>query len=246
MAGVHRLSRRQLLFELGGGGLAVAVLGGCSSMPVDQPPQTPPNATIPPNGPGPLAWNRVNLGFVSAYVLARGSRAAVVDTGVSGSADAIGSALQAAGSSWAAVSDVILTHHHGDHAGSLGEVATRATTAAVHAGQADIANLSSPRTVLAAPDGTDVFGLQVVATPGHTLGHVCVFDQKTTVLVAGDALGNTAGLTGSNPQFTADAGAARDSVKKLAALDAGIILFGHGEPLTSAAAEALRAYAATL
>ncbi|HEU4330201.1 MAG TPA: MBL fold metallo-hydrolase, partial [Lapillicoccus sp.] len=201
--------------------------------------------TSPPPG-GQLAWNRVNLGFVSAYVLVRGNQAAVVDTGVSGSADSIGNALQTAGSSWAAVSDVILTHHHGDHAGSLGEVAARAANATVHAGQADIANLSSPRPVAAAADGADVFGLQIVATPGHTAGHVCVFDRTAKVLVVGDALGNTSGLTGSNPQFTADTAAARDSVKKLAALDAGVILFGHGDPLTSGAAEALRTYAASL
>lgn len=246
MARVHRLSRRQLLLELGGGGVAVLVLGACTTPSVPQPPQTAPNTGISSNSPGQLAWNRVNLGSVSAYVLVRGNQAAVVDTGVAGSADAIGRALQAAGSSWTAVSDVILTHHHGDHAGSLGEVATRAAGATVHAGQADIANLTSPRTVVAAADGADVFGLQIVATPGHTAGHVCVFDRTTSVLVAGDALGNTAGLTGSNPRFTADAGAARESVKKLAALGAGVILFGHGEPLTAGAAEALRTYAATL
>ena len=32
----------------------------------------------------------------------------------------------------------------------------------------------------------------------------------------------------------------------MAALDAGTILFGHGEPLTSGAADALRTYAGTL
>jgi glyoxylase-like metal-dependent hydrolase (beta-lactamase superfamily II) len=144
------------------------------------------------------------------------------------------------------VSDVIVTHHHADHAGSLGEVATRAAGATVHAGEADIANLTSPRTVVAAADGSDVFGLQIVATPGHTAGHVCVLDRATSVLVVGDALGNTAGLTGSNPRFTVDAVAARESVKKLAALDAGVILFGHGDPLTAGAAETLRTYAATL
>ena len=128
---------------------------------------------------GELTWKRVELGFVSAYVVVRGGQAAVVDTGVAGSADAIGTALQAAGTSWDQVSDVILTHHHGDHAGSLGEVVTRAARAAVHAGEADISRLTSPRQIVAAADGSDVLGLQVVATPGHTEGHISVFDRAT-------------------------------------------------------------------
>ena len=36
-----------------------------------------------------LTWQRVDLGFVSAYVLVRGGQALVVDTGVGGSAGAI-------------------------------------------------------------------------------------------------------------------------------------------------------------
>jgi glyoxylase-like metal-dependent hydrolase (beta-lactamase superfamily II) len=189
---------------------------------------------------------RANLGFVSAYVLVRGRQAAVVDTGVAGSADAIGSALQSAGSSWDAVTDLVLTHHHGDHAGSLADVAARATKATVHAGEADIGRITSPRAIVAAADGSEIFGLQVVATPGHTLGHISVLDRATKVLVAGDALNNSAGLTGSSPQNTADADQAKASVKKLAALDIAGILFGHGEPLTADASAVLRQYAGTL
>ena len=117
----------------------------------------------------------------------------------------------------------------------------------IHAGAADIANITtSPRPIVAAADGSEILGMHVVATPGHTDGHVSVFDRGTRVLVAGDALGNTAGLTGSNPQFTTDPAKATESVKTLAALDADTILFGHGEPLTSGAAEPLRTYASTL
>ena len=165
---------------------------------------------------------------------------------MAGSAGAIGSALQSAGSSWDAVTDLVLTHHHGDHAGSLADVAARAAEATVHAGEADIARITSPRVIVAAADGSEIFGLQVVATPGHTLGHISVLDRATKVLVVGDALNNSAGLTGSSPQNTADADQAKASVKKLAALDLASILFGHGEPLTADASAALRQYAGTL
>ena len=251
----HRLTRRELLVDLGWGGVAVAVLGGCSSPSPSTPLQTsiPSLATTAGSATtggtatlGQLTWSRANLGFVSAYVLVRGRQAAVVDTGVAGSADAIGSALQTAGSSWEAVTDLVLTHHHGDHTGSLADVAARATKATVHAGAADIAQITSPRTVVAAADGSEIFGLQVVATPGHTLGHICVLDRATKILVAGDALNNSSGLSGSSPRNTADEDQAKASVKKLAALDVAGILFGHGEPLTADASAALRQYAGTL
>jgi glyoxylase-like metal-dependent hydrolase (beta-lactamase superfamily II) len=250
----YRLTRRELLVDLGWGGVAVAVLAGCSSPSPSTPPQTSTpslatttgSATTGGTATGQLTWSRANLGFVSAYVLVRGRQAAVVDTGVAGSADAIGSALQSAGSSWEAVTDLVLTHHHGDHTGSLADVAARATKATVHAGAADIAQITSPRTVVAAADGSEIFGMQVVATPGHTLGHICVLDRATKILVAGDALNNSSGLSGSSPRNTADADQAKASVKKLTALDIAGILFGHGEPLTADASAALRQYAGTL
>ena len=251
----YRLTRRELLVDLGWGGVAVGVLAGCSSPSPSTSPQTssPSLATTAGSAttggaanPGQLTWSRANLGFVSAYVLVRGRQAAVVDTGVAGSADAIGSALQSAGSTWEAVTDLVLTHHHGDHTGSLADVAARATKATVHAGAADIAQITSPCTVVAAADGAEIFGMQVVATPGHTLGHICVLDRATKILVAGDALNNSSGLSGSSPRNTADTDQAKASVKKLAALDIAGILFGHGEPLTADASAALRQYAGTL
>ena len=58
-----------------------------------------------------------------------------------------------------------------------------------------------------------VFGLRIVATPGHTIGHVAVLDEVGGILVAGDALGTACGtLAGSNPQFTEDAAQAKASV----------------------------------
>jgi glyoxylase-like metal-dependent hydrolase (beta-lactamase superfamily II) len=251
---LHRVSRRQVVLDLGWGGVAVAVLAGCSTgstgsgnAATSRTASSPSAATATASSTGGLAWKRVDLGFVSAYLLVRGTSVAVVDTGVAGSADAIGTALRAASASWDSVTDVLLTHHHPDHAGSLGDVAARASRAVVHAGEADIDNITtSPRPIVAAADGSDILGMQVVATPGHTDGHISVFDRGTLVLVAGDALGNMVGLTGSNPQFTSDPAKATESVKTLAALDAGTILFGHGEPLTSGAAEALRTFAGTL
>lgn len=241
-----RITRR-LLFTAGSGFLGVAVLNACSSSTTDSPPA--PAATsgaAPTAAEGTGRWERVNLSFVSAYLLVRGNEAAIVDLGTPGSGDAIGQALTAAGSGFAAVRHVILTHKHDDHAGGLGDVVSQAANAKFYVGEADVAGVTSDKQLTAVKDGDDVFGLRVVGTPGHTAGHVSIFDPSTGTLVAGDALNNNSGLAGSDPQYTEDQAQAAASVKKLAGLDVRTILPGHGEPLTSGAADALRKLAASL
>lgn len=176
--------------------------------------------------------HRVNLGFVSAWVIARGNQAVLVDTGVANSEGAISDVVQASGLTWDQISDVILTHHHGDHQGSLRAVLDRATNARVWAGPADIPSINSSRTVLSANDGDDIFGLLVIATPGHTAGHISLLDPALGALITGDAIVNTmGGLQGSPPMFTVDQAAAAESVKKMAGMEFNRALFMHGEPI---------------
>jgi glyoxylase-like metal-dependent hydrolase (beta-lactamase superfamily II) len=249
---VYQLSRRRLLIGAGSGTLAVVLLGACGD-DAEPPagstaPSEPDGAASPTEGgaaAGTAAWTRVDLGFVAAYVLVRGREAAVVDTGTAGSADAIGDSLRTAGSSWSAVRHVLLTHHHPDHAGGLPDVMAEAGEATGYVGEADLPRIDGPRRLTAVDDGAEVFGLQVVATPGHTAGHISLFDPATGVLVAGDALNNDSGeLTGSNPQYTDDEEQARESVRKLAELQVRTIYVGHGAPVEDGAVEALRRLAA--
>ncbi|MDH3500189.1 MAG: MBL fold metallo-hydrolase, partial [Acidimicrobiia bacterium] len=175
------------------------------------------------------------------------TEAAIVDTGFEGSAPAIEQGLSEAGVGWSNVGHVILTHRHPDHIGSLSAVADAAHQADLGAGAADIDAMTSPRPIDALADGQDVFGLQVVATPGHTPGHISVFDAATQILVAGDAINRDGasvpvvnGVGGPNPQFTPDMDTAVESTRKLAALNPDTIFFGHGEPKVGGAAAALQ------
>jgi glyoxylase-like metal-dependent hydrolase (beta-lactamase superfamily II) len=245
-----KLTRRRMLVTAGAGVLGVTLLDtvtGCTSSPRSPSTGSPSPGSGPPStaAGGTGDWQRVNLSFVSAYLLIRGGEVGVVDLGTAGSADAIGSALRAAGSGWDAVKHVILTHQHADHAGGLAEVAPQ-VKAAVYAGEADVAGISSAQPLKPVRDGDEIFGLRIIGTPGHTSGHVSVLDPSTGVLVAGDAVRTTDGLVGPDPQYTADLTQAAASVRKLAGLDVRTILPGHGDPLTTGAAEALRKLAASL
>ena len=207
------LTRRLFLAELGRGTIALAVVGIAGCAPADRPsgaasspaPATSADPSATPAAPprsasasatgrdGGITWERVNLGFVSAYLLARAGEAALVDTGLPGSEGDIAMALERIGLTWDAVGHVIVTHGHGDHAGSLAAVLTAAPDATGYAGAEDISSMTSPRPLVAVADGDVVFGLRIVATPGHTPGHIVVLDEVGGILVAGDALGTTWG-----------------------------------------------------
>jgi glyoxylase-like metal-dependent hydrolase (beta-lactamase superfamily II) len=198
-------------------------------------------------GAAPAKALRVNLGFVNAYVLVRGKEAAVVDTGTAGNASKIADVVRTGGLGWEAVRHVILTHYHPDHIGSVGEVLVAAPKATAYAGAADISQIKSPRPLKAVGDNDEVFGLRVIATPGHTPGHVCVYDPDGSLLILGDAMNNMDNkLGGPNPQYTDDMAQAQQSVKKVAKLKFERAMFGHGEPIDKGASQAIAKLAASL
>jgi glyoxylase-like metal-dependent hydrolase (beta-lactamase superfamily II) len=188
----------------------------------------------------PAKTLRVNLGFVNAYVVVRGKEAAVVDTGTPNNGSKIADVVRSAGLGWDAVHHLILTHYHPDHIGSVGEVLGAATKATAYAGAADIPQIKSPRPLKSVGDNDEVFGLRVIATPGHTPGHVSVFDPAGSLLILGDAMNNIdKKLSGPNPEYTADMAQANQSVKKLTKLKFQRAVFGHGEPIDNGASEAI-------
>ena len=254
------VGRRTFLADLGRGAVALAILGvtGCAPSTLASFVPTPggsaaggpsPSPAGPtasggagtppagsPSGAG-VSWERVNLGFVSAYLLVRGGEAVVVDTGVAGSGSSILASLQGVGLGWDAVAHVVLTHHHNDHQGSLKEILEAAPAAAAYAGAQDIQAIASPRPVTAVGDGDDVVGLRIVTTPGHTAGSISVLDPVAGIVVAGDALRTEGGRpTLPGAQFTVDMDEAKRSVMKLGGLTFETLLVGHGDPIVSGAA----------
>jgi len=191
--------------------------------------------------------------YGNAYVVVRGGRAVIVDTGIPGKAQAILNAIQSAGLSPSSVEAIVLTHFHLDHSGSAEELRA-ATGAKVYVHEADAPYLQglqpppfpkeAPRETLEAyrlfkpvrpdsllKDGDEVAGLRVIHIPGHTPGSIALYDG--TLLFSGDTLNVREG----RGQDTADMRQAIASVRKLLSLRFDVLLPGHGDPVVGRASE---------
>jgi glyoxylase-like metal-dependent hydrolase (beta-lactamase superfamily II) len=249
MAAYRLINRRMALAEMGKAGLAIAVFGAaaCSNEVTTLPSNSAPSTTDPSNAATTstapeettttllvgTSFERVDLGFVSAYLLYRGGEVALVDTGVSGSEGAIEEALATIGLAWDGVGHVIVTHKHPDHQGSLGAIVALAPSALVYAGAEDIPAMEAVASPIAVGDGEQVFGLEIIETPGHTAGHISVLDTVAGILVTGDALNGvpSGGMAGPDSGFSEDMETAIASVAKLAGFSYEVALFGHGPPV---------------
>jgi glyoxylase-like metal-dependent hydrolase (beta-lactamase superfamily II) len=172
-------------------------------------------------GPDPMDFD------VRCFLIPHATGVTIVDTGVDHSPPLIAEKLAEIGGDWSDVTDVILTHHHPDHAGGLTEVIARAPAAAVRAGADD----TFPVAVKAAEDGALIRGLQVIATPGHTAGHLSLLAADDDALLIGDLAGNQNGRLVRAPEtFTADPAEAERSLHKVSLLAFTNLYPSHGAP----------------
>jgi glyoxylase-like metal-dependent hydrolase (beta-lactamase superfamily II) len=200
----------------------------------------------------------------------------LVDTGLPGQFDEIASALAEAGVGVRDLKRIVLTHQDIDHVGSLPDL-VEASGARVLAHEVEVPyidgterprydrpdfreafpqvtalleRLKAVRVDEALPDGArlDVAGgIRVVATPGHTVGHMCLYLERTRTVIAGDALMAEDGrLRGPSPSATADMPTAARSVRRLAELDVDAIVCYHGGAVTDDAGGQLRRVAEEL
>lgn len=205
---------------------------------------------------------------VNCYLVREDGGLTLIDTGLPGSAAAI---LNAARELGMPIQRIVLTHAHGDHLGSLdalhqllpeAEVLVSARDARFLAGDMRL-DPSEPqvklrgdyRTTTTRPsrlvyEGDRVGSLQVVSTPGHTPGHIALFDLRDGTLIAGDAFQTRAGVALSGTvrwlfPFPALATWSRPlalaSARKLRALHPSRLAVGHGEVREQPLAEMDRA-----
>ena len=194
----------------------------------------------------------------------------LVDAGLPGQMDAIETALGEAGLAVADLRRIFLTHQDIDHIGSL-RALVQASGARVLAHEVEapfidgtgVPRYARPEVLEARPEMRPIIerilptpvdervqdgalldlagGVRVVFTPGHTVGHTCLYLERTGTVIAGDALTSADGrLQGPNPGATQDMATAAGSVRRLAELDVRAIVCYHGGAVTEDAGEQLR------
>jgi len=211
------------------------------------------------------------FGIVNVYLVREPDGLTLVDTGISTSADGI---IAAAADLDAPIVRIALTHGHSDHVGSLDALAGKLGEAEVLAPERDAVFMAGDKSltpeeaargklkggwpkvktkpaVLLAP-GDRVGSLEVVATPGHTPGHVAFLDSRDRSVICGDAFHTLGGTTVTgklNWRFPLPAFAtwspelALESAKAVAALEPTLLAPGHGAGLRDPGAEIAQAIA---
>ena len=95
-------------------------------------------------------------------------------------------------------------------------------------------------------EGDQIGPLRIVACPGHSPGHLSFWWEARRLLIAGDAICTWPSLMLGWRGFTLNPTQHRASVHRLAEFDSEILCVGHGDPLPSGAAQAIRAALPTL
>ncbi|MBI2847736.1 MAG: MBL fold metallo-hydrolase [Chloroflexi bacterium] len=80
---------------------------------------------------------------------------------------------------------------------------------------------------------TGIFEFKVVWTPGHSPGHICLYEPGHKILLSGDHVipGITPNISLSSPSGANPLGDFFSSLNKVKALDVNLVLPGHAQPL---------------
>lgn len=220
--------------------------------------------------------HQLSLGS-NAFIVEGDEGLTLVDTGMPNKEGLVEAALTRLGRSFDDVVAIVATHAHVDHVGSAralraatgAPVAIGVKDAPVARGEATatapplldrfgiggvvarVLPTADPVVVDHAVSEADRDGLpgdlQVLDTPGHTVGHVSwMLDRAGGVLFVGDAAMSTRRggvgrgiMNRKEPKFDA-------SIVRLSQVDCTVAVFGHAAPITSGAGSEFRRFAATL
>lgn len=204
----------------------------------------------------PIAPNvhAIQLLRVKAHAIVEDDGVTLIDTGYAGSLPRLTAALAALDRTVADVRRVICTHGHPDHAGGARALSDLGIEILIHpedAANLDVtfatairqpsrgrffAAMTPPLETYTPIDDGDVLpvlgGLEVIHTPGHTPGSVCLYARQSGLLFVGDTLQRRFGrVSAASGLYSDDPATARSSLQRLAVLDVKTVVFSHYPPL---------------
>jgi glyoxylase-like metal-dependent hydrolase (beta-lactamase superfamily II) len=212
----------------------------------------------------------VRFGMVNCYLVEEDDGLTLIDTMLPRSAKVV---LAKAGALGRPIVRIALTHAHGDHIGSVDQLAAQLPDAEVSISARDARLMAGDKSLdpgepvdklrgsypgaKTRPGRTFVPGdrvgsLEVIAAPGHTPGQVAFLDTRDRTLYCADAYSTLGGVATSakiNPRFplvgmaTWHRPTALETARALRALDPARLAPGHGKVVEAPAAEMDRAIA---
>jgi glyoxylase-like metal-dependent hydrolase (beta-lactamase superfamily II) len=210
------------------------------------------------------------FGFVNAYLVEEEDGLTVIDTMLPRSGKVVLAKAEELGRP---IVRIALTHAHGDHIGSLDELAAQLPDAEVSISARDARLMAGDKSLDPGEPvdklrgsypgaktkphrtfnpGERVGSLEVIAAPGHTPGHVAFLDTRDQTLYCGDAYSTLGGMATSaktNWKFplvtmaTWHRPTELESARALRALNPARLAPGHGKVVESPAAAMDRAIA---
>jgi len=142
---------------------------------------------------------------------------------------------------------IVVTHCHYDHIAHINEIRRMCGDCEICIHKADALGLSSDTESLSVmfserspgvipdrilDDGDLVAGFEVIHTPGHTPGCICLYDRENKNLISGDTVFTDGGFG----RFDFPGGSVSDlhmSIKRLSLLEVCGLFPGHGVPVES-------------
>ena len=196
----------------------------------------------------------IQLLRVKVHAILEDEGVSLIDTGYAGSLPRLTKALADLGRTVADVRRVICTHGHPDHAGGARALADLGVEVLIHPVEAAnmelglrevirqpsrgriFAAMTPPLPAFTALEDGDILpvldGLEVIHTPGHTPGSVCLYARQRGVLFVGDVLQRRFGrVSAASGLYSDDPTMARSSLQRLADLDVKTLIFSHYPPL---------------
>jgi len=193
-------------------------------------------------------------------------RLTLIDAGLPGSRPVLEGYVSGIGRSLSDLGRIICTHGHPDHVGGVRELETDGVEVLMHPADFEALHVTlgealrrpskgrlfaymarTPDRAMPVHDG-DVLpvlgGLEVIHTPGHTPGSICLYAGRDRLLFVGDMFEVRRGrVTFASPVFSDDVRRARASVQRLAERDVDVIIFGHRPPWRDRANDVLQGLA---